>query len=356
MPLKLADFYNTTRHARKIIVVDLGFLGDSVHLAPALWELKRHYPAAALHVVSAPVGAEVLRLAACVDRAWAFPLGPPSPPWWRHWGLLRALRRERYDLALNFSGADRTIFVTAATGARWRVAHRGERDHFWNRWLIPHWAPRQGSDAPVFEQRRRVLAVCGMELQAPRFDLRPPADAVKWAGEHVPPGAIHLSINASAALKEWPLAHWIALARLLLEQEPACHLIATGSAHPREQDRLRQLAGAVAHERLRVLPPGLPIAQLAAALARCRLHVGADSGVLHLAMALGVPTFGIFRGYAGLEEWRPHGEAHRHVAVPCPCADRRDPPCLEKAAAECLARIAPESVAAAVPEQLASAR
>ena len=39
-----AHFYSRTRDARKIIVVDLGFLGDTISLAPALWELKRLYP------------------------------------------------------------------------------------------------------------------------------------------------------------------------------------------------------------------------------------------------------------------------------------------------------------------------
>ena len=128
---KLADFYNTTRSARKIIVVDLGFLGDSVHLVPALGEIKRHYPQAELHTLSAPLGRDVLQLAPCVDRAWAFPLGAQSPPWWRHWNLIGALRRERFEVAFNFSGADRTIFLTALTGARWRVGHAAGRDHFW---------------------------------------------------------------------------------------------------------------------------------------------------------------------------------------------------------------------------------
>jgi len=82
-------------------VIDLGFLGDSVHLIPSLWELKRHYPDAPLHVLTTAIGAEVLRMAPCVDRAWVFPLGPKSPPWWRHWDIIRALRREKFDLAIN---------------------------------------------------------------------------------------------------------------------------------------------------------------------------------------------------------------------------------------------------------------
>ena len=96
-PVELADFYNTTRGARKVIVVDLGFLGDSVHLVPACWELRRHYPEAQIHTVSAPVGAEFLALAPCVDRAWALELDPRRRTLSDSLRLVHALRRERFD-------------------------------------------------------------------------------------------------------------------------------------------------------------------------------------------------------------------------------------------------------------------
>ena len=348
------SFYNKTRSARKIIVVDLGFLGDSIHLIPALWEIKRHYPAAELHTLSAPVGAEVLRLAPCVDRAWAFPLGPKSPPWWRHWDIIRALRRERFDLAFNFSGADRTIFLTALTGAKWRLAQQGARDHFWKTWLIRTWVPRQSSELPVFEQRRQTLAMAGCELVPPRFELKLDEPARAWAENAIPVPAVHLSINASTHLKEWPLANWIELAKLLLMENPSLHLLATGSAQPREQARLHSLADAVVSDRLHILS-SLTIPRLAAALAKCRLHVGADSGVLHLAMAFGVPTVSLFRDYAGLREWAPRGAAHRHVIVPCPCANQKHPACGSLDHARCLAEIRPMQIAQLVRASLAAA-
>jgi lipopolysaccharide heptosyltransferase III len=344
MASELASFYPRTRAARKIIVVDLGFLGDSVQLVPALWEIKRHYPEAQLHTLSAPIGAEVLRLAPCVDRAWSFPLGSPSPPWWRHWDLILALRRERFDLAFNFSGADRTIFLTALLGAKWRLAHDAGRRHFWSPWLIRDWVPRRSAELPVFEQRRQVLSACGFRLAAPSWELCLPAAAKQRAESLGTVGAIHFSINASMPLKEWPLRHWIELANRLLSGDAQLSIAASGSSSPREQERLRSLAAGVANERLTVLPPGMPIAELAAVLQRCRLHVGADSGVLHLATALGLPAVAIFRDYAGTKEWLPQGEAHSHLLAPCPCANSRNPPCALKGEALCLAQITPEQV------------
>jgi ADP-heptose:LPS heptosyltransferase len=343
----LSSFYERSRAARKILVVDLGFLGDSVHLVPALWEIKRHYPAAELHTLSAPVGAEVLQLAPCVERPWAFPLGSPSPPWWRHWDLLLALRRERFDAAFNFSGADRTLFITALSGARWSVAVVGGRKHFWSPWLVRDQVPHPSPELPVYEQRRQILAACGLELAAFRWDLRLPETAARWAEARVPAGAIHFSINASTPLKEWPLEHWVELAKRLLAREPSARIIATGSANAREQERLRSLAAGVGgDDRLTVLPSGMTIAELAAVLQRSRLHVGADSGVLHLALALGVPTLALFRDYAGTVEWLPRGPAHKHLLALCPCANLRNPPCAATDRALCLARITPEQVMA----------
>jgi ADP-heptose:LPS heptosyltransferase len=348
----LSSSYHLTRTARKILALDLGFLGDSVHLVPALWEIKQHYPQAELHTLSAPVGAEALRLAPCVDRSWAFPLASPSPPWWRHWGLILALRRECFDLAFNFSGADRSIFLTALIGARWRLALAGGRQHFWSSWFIRNWTGRPNREVPVYEQRRQMLGACGFALEAPRWDLQLPEAAMDWAEALVPTGAVHFSISASNPLKEWPLEHWIELAKRFLAQRASARLIATGSSNPREQHRLGLLAAGVGDARLAVLPSGLTIAQLAAVLRRSSLHVGADSGALHLAVALGVPTLALFRQYAGTAEWLPRGPTHKHFQVPCPCADRPNPPCAPKGTALCLAQIAPKQVLALVTEMV----
>jgi ADP-heptose:LPS heptosyltransferase len=338
------NFYNTTRAARKVIVVDLGFLGDTVHLVPALGELRRAYAQAELHVVTTRVGAEMLALAPCVDRAWVFPLGAPSPPWWKHWGVLRALRRERFDVAINFSGSDRSVFTLAAIGARWTLTYQGGRRHFWQRWLAPEWIPRQTLPTPVFEGRRHLLSLCGFPLETARFDLVVPPTEQRWAEETVPAGALHLSVSASLPLKEWPLPNNVGLARWLLAQRPDCRLVATTAPNPREQARLAALGDAVHDERLRVMSAPLSISRLAALLQRCALHVGPDSGVLHLAAALDVPTVAIFRRYADMADWLPRGPQHAHLTAPCDCVNAQFAPCAAVGVARCLGGISAEAV------------
>jgi len=338
-------FYAQTRAAKKLLVVDLGFLGDTVHLLPALWEIKRHYPQCAVHVLTSTLGAEVLQLAPCADRAWAVELYPGERTLRQQLQILRSLRRERFDVAFNFSGADRTVFMTALAGARWKLAHEAGRKHVWNRWLIPNWVPRQSVELPVYEQRRAVLAACGFELAPPRFDLRVPDDARAWAAAHIPQGALHFSINASIFRKEWPLPHWIELARQLLRGNSQLRIVATGSADDRERARLEELAAEFSRLGLQTFI-GLTVARLAALLERCSEHVGGDSGVLHLAAALGVPTVSIFRQYAAVQEWLPRGPQHRHLTAPCACVEHLRESCRRRQTAECLEELSPKSVAA----------
>lgn len=350
----VARFYARTRDAHKLIVVDLGFLGDSVHLVPACWELKRHYPQAELHTLSATIGAEVLALAPCVDRAWAYPLSNPSPPWWKHLDILRALRRERFDVAITFSGGDRPVYVTTLCGARHRLAHDNGRKHFYNPWLIQNWVSRRPDDQPVFEQRLQVLAAAGFSPAEPRWDLKLPDDDATWASARsVPRGAVHLSLNSNTDQNEWPVTAFAELARQLLAQRPDLHLVLTASAKAREQQRLDEFCAAVPDPRVHRLPASLTLAQLAAVLRASQLHLGPDSGVMHLAAALGVPTVATFRERPGWRQWVPLGSQHRTVSVACRCAHERPPPCAPGSPAACLTQLPIAPVLAAVRALLA---
>ncbi len=345
-PPETSGFYTQTRAAKKIIVVDLGFLGDSLHLVPALWEIKDHYPQAELHVLSTPLGCEVVRMVPAVHRAWSLELAPARRSWREHAAMIRNLRREQFDVAYNFNGTDRSIILTALTGARWRVAHLGGRSHFWNAWLIPHWVARQEDTLPVFEQRRQVLAACGFSLQPARFDLRLKQADVDWASSVVPGGAVHLSLNSANPLKEWPVQHYAALVKLLWREYPALQLVASASPNPRELGRIQAFVGAVNDARLQILPANLSIGQLAAAVQRCRLHFGPDSGVVHLSVALGVPSVSLFRDQRGYAAWLPPNEAHRYFLAACGCVDHKNCPCESSGLAACLEKISPEEVVA----------
>jgi ADP-heptose:LPS heptosyltransferase len=323
-----------------------------VHLIPALWELKRNYPQAALHVLTSTVGEDVVRLTPWVDRRWGLELSPEKRTFRQQWETIRSLRKERFDVALNFSASDRALFLTALTRARFRIACRSGRWHFYNRLLVREWAPRPDADEIVFGQHRRVLAGCGLSLLPPRFELEVDAASAKWAAGIVPPFALHISPNSAKATREWPLEHHVALLRDLWAEYPELQVLISSSGKERERERLRALETSLKDARLHVLPPNLSIAQLAAVLRRCRLHIGPDSGVLHLAVALDVPTISFFREQGAYKSFMPTGSKHGVISMPCHCIDHHDAPCERLGRAECFAQIEPARVAALVREQL----
>jgi ADP-heptose:LPS heptosyltransferase len=280
-----------------------------------------------------------------VDRVWPVEIHPERRRFRAQFDVIRALRRERFDLAFNFSGIDRATIFTGLTGARWRVGHPGGRSHFWNQWLIGNWVERQDPEIAVFERHRRVLAACGFDLQPARFELRVDDAPAKWAEPLVPRGAVHVSINSANPLKEWPLEHYAEMLRAVWQVEPGLPVVVSAGGNEREQERLRKFIALINDTRLLTLPGQPGIAQLAAAVQRCRVHVGPDSGVVHLAVALGVPTVSFFREQGGYKCWLPVGAAHRTLTVACGCIDHHSGPCEAAGKAECLAKIHPAQVA-----------
>lgn len=158
-------FFVRTQNARKIIVVDFGFLGDIIQLCPALWMIHENYPQAEIHVVTTPVGTEVLKMVPCVKKSWPYTLTNPSPPWYKSFKLIRQLRKEHFDLLFNFTGTARTIFFSFALGVKYRVAQISDRWHFYNPLLFPYWVPRVWSEGwSVYDIRCEMLRNCGLPI------------------------------------------------------------------------------------------------------------------------------------------------------------------------------------------------
>lgn len=119
----------------------------------------------------------------------------------------------------------------------------------------------------------------------------------------------------------------------------------------RERKRAHELAGLAKNPpALCVLDSTVGIAELALVLKQSDLFAGLDSGVLHLASALGLSTVSVFRDYVGKNEWMPLGSQHRVLLNTCVCDQKGKNLCGENS--ECLAAIQPELTARALLELL----
>jgi ADP-heptose:LPS heptosyltransferase len=197
-----------------------------------------------------------------------------------------------------------------------------------------------------------MLGACGLPLGPTRFDLKIDEQSLAWALGVVPRFAIHLSLNSAKATREWPLKHHMMMLRALWTRHPDLVVVTSSAAKARERSRLAEFIGMLKDERLQQLPENLCISRLAAVLQRCRIHIGPDSGVLHLAVALGVPTVSFFRQQGAYKSFLPTGPQHRVISVACKCIDHHDAPCEQLGQAECFATIPPDKVVGLVSSAL----
>jgi heptosyltransferase-1 len=330
---------------KKVLVVDLGFLGDTVHSIPALRALAQS--GAQVDVMTTSVGAELLALVPEVSRSWIVPLAKPSPPPWLHLGTLRAIRAEKYDLAITFIGSDRNLYCTGWSGARQRIAHLSGRNSWPARWRLTQTVSGRDRAHPVYEQRLSILRHLGWTGNNPGWAWKIPEADVRWAREQTSPPFLHLSISAaSSPLNEWPLDAWSETLRQVWLKSPHSRVVATGVGSEREIARLADLVSLVQDKRLQIFFDPLPMSRLAAFLQESSLHLGLDSGVLHFAMALGKPTVSLFRDSEGRPGWAPRGEQHRVLLRDCSCNQTGKAAC-SGSRALCLSKITPTEVAQA---------
>ena len=106
--------------------------------------------------------------------------------------------------------------------------------------------------------------------------------------------------------KNWPEQNWRELAAHLLDHSPLNLLLIGGEA---EGDRLQRLGNGMPSDRLEIAQH-IPLPELAPRLAKCAGYVGHDTGMTHLAAALGLPTL-VLWGPSNETVWRPLGEKVR---------------------------------------------
>jgi ADP-heptose:LPS heptosyltransferase len=144
-------------------------------------------------------------------------------------------------------------------------------------------------------------------------------------------------VTATQPKREWPVDHWLRFASRAAGLTPA--IAFTGGSSPREKQVLEAIAKRGTG--IAILPPPEPLELLLAVLGQAKLFVCGDTGPMHFAAALGVPTLSLF-GATSAVRWAPLGARHRWLRGGlCPCSGH-SAVCV--AANPCLAQITPDSV------------
>lgn len=275
----------------RVLCVAPHWVGDSLFFLPAVDALRRAYPQAGFGLLAKAGIAALLKEGGRFDRVHALAPGAGRLERLRaHW----ALRREAYDLALVFPDSFSSALAARLSGAKLRAGRRGEgRD-----WLLSGGLrlPPRRRERHVVDEYLDLAVLCG--APAPGPDQRRPSLALSAAGleerqrlfrENGLGGGLQVGLCPTSAYgpaKQWPAAHWIALARELARRRYSVVFYCAPSELEAVAPLAREAGG------LPLLTPGLP--GLAACLAACELVLANDSGPLHLAAAVGSRCLGLY--------------------------------------------------------------
>ena len=289
----------------KILIVKLSSLGDVVHAMPAVQDILRAVPGAQIDWVVergfAPLVRRchgVRRVIACELRRWR--KSPLSQQTRRAWSLFKAeLQQEHYDAVIDVQGLTKSALVSwlarlSTGGRRYGLANQTEGSSFE---APARWVADVAITLPAHSHAvTRSRELCAQALHYPLpdeliFGLVPQQDqgALKTlALDRALKGVVALVHGTSRADKEWPLAHWRALAQRLND---AGFDVALPHGSPAELQAAQDIAQGLAHAHVW---PAMSLDALTDALATCTGVVGVDSGLSHIAVALDLPHVQIY--------------------------------------------------------------
>jgi ADP-heptose:LPS heptosyltransferase len=166
-------------------------------------------------------------------------------------------------------------------------------------------------------------------------DVELPDPGIIWLQTEKPRVVLVPGASRRGAIKRWPLHHWITLAERL---KPRCDL--RWSLGPEEEDLRGWLPEATGVAAL----PRLGFWQLASALRQAHQVVAPDTGLLHLAVVLGVPVLGLYGSSDPVVAGLPAG-AGRILRTGISCSPCRERACQRR---QCLEELLPEQVSSTV--------
>ncbi len=333
----------------KILALQFKYFGDAVLMTPALRQLRQHFPAAQIHVLVSEEITPLLQNLPFVDRVWAMPRRRGKASLRRSLPVIRDLRREKFDRSVDFASNDRGAIISRLIGAKERLGW-DERGGFLGRGLCYTTRIAPPKVLP-HESIRLCQLLAGWQVPLPAsFDLEIRADKSLAADAKkilTHERAVVCHVASSRPKKEWPLTHWAELHQLA--KAGGLRLVFTTAKGMREQALMNDLKKLAPDAEILPFIPELPL--FLAVLARAKVFVSGDTGPLHFAAALGVPTISLF-GPSPSTRWAPlDGKNVMLQGATCTC-DGKFPDC--RSPRFCLAEISPGQVATKIKAVLAS--
>ncbi|MDX6575257.1 MAG: heptosyltransferase [Blastocatellia bacterium] len=341
---------------RRVLVVRLRSIGDTVLTTPSLLALRRFLPHSQIDILLEDWVAPVLEGSELVNRVISIARDSQTA----RARLARELRASRYDVVYNLHGGTTATLLTRATGAKHRVGF----GHYQYARLHNHAAPSpleiwQRPSLHSVEQQLALIGWTGVpvtdrpptQLAVTDSSLLSISAKLRGAGledEKKSFAVIHPA--AAFETKQWAMEKFAQVAKALTDRG----LIPITIVSPKEKHLVESLRHQTSAPVIAVSDLSLP--EVTALASRAHLFIGNDSGIAHIAAAAGAPCVVIF-GSSNVAHWRPWTlNPNEVVREEMPCQPCHGYFCAEFEKPECILRVPVERVLGAIDRILTHER
>ena len=327
----------------KILIRATNWVGDAVMSLPALRALRQSYPGARISILAKPWVADLYRREQVCDQLISY---TASTLLEKH-AAARALRACKFDTAILLQNAFEAAAIAYLAGVPERIGYARDGRGFLLTRAIP--VPKPGEIAPharfyYLELLRRAGIIAELPpTDAIRLESAP---AARTAGEkrfrQMGFGGAMVGVSPGAAYgtaKRW-LPERFAESASRVPRELGAGVAVLGSKS--ERDLCQSVAAAITDAPVKNLAGDTTLAEFIDLAAACRVYLTNDSGAMHIASALGVPTVAVF-GATDDQTTGPTGSLAKVVREPVDCS-----PCLQRECPidhRCMTRVSAARVA-----------
>ncbi|WP_412478609.1 glycosyltransferase family 9 protein [Azonexus sp. IMCC34839] len=274
----------------RILVICVARFGDTLLITPTLAALKQHWPKAHLTVLAHPGRVEVLEHLSFIDKLASI---TKLRARWSGWAL-----GKRYDLALVY-GEEKALARFARRVASHVIGFSG-RDNAKYELALTESVPRPGAPMIAAAERSLLLGPLGINsVSNLHLHYVVSAEEAEEAASFIRKSGwgscrlvgLQLQSFPTKAYRDWPMAHFVELAKKLLDQYHDIQIVLLGGP---ESCAVADEFQSAFENRVSNVAGRFTMRQNAALISNLALYIGVDTGPTHLAGALDIPMVAMY--------------------------------------------------------------
>ncbi|MCK5214789.1 MAG: glycosyltransferase [Candidatus Omnitrophica bacterium] len=289
------DVYLELLDSLNILVIKMSSIGDVILITASLKALRRKFPKAKIFCLVGKESRQVLQRCSYVDEVIVMDIKGKDKGLWKMIRFAKKLRRNHFDMIIDFQNNNRSHFLTALSFARNSYGYKRGKLGF----VIKNPVKDPETNISPVEHQFQVLKLMGIDYKKEvMLELSPTEKDRKyiekflnseWVAKNMKVVGINISASEKWRTKNWPIENIARLCDQLASEN--IRALITGTEGDKEQ--ARNILGQVKTKPANFVGK-TSIMELAALIKRCDVFITPDSAPMHIAAAVKTPFIAFF--------------------------------------------------------------